>query len=134
MFNKTNGDLISLNSNENLSEVTIRLESFAKLNLKDELISVSVSNIESTLHMDSVMLLADFVTDEDTDYVPPTHILLNNVSMTLIDDKVSVPPLGLNIPLLFIKRDKSNQMNIIPLKTSESSENFVQIYIIVLKN
>ena len=120
VMNKVNNELIPINSNDNLSEVTVRLESYSKLNIKDELISVSVSNIESTLHMDSVLLLTDFITDEEMAYVPPTNILLNNVCFTLIDDKVSAPPLSLNIPRLFVKRDKSNQMNVLPLIKSKS--------------
>ena len=115
-----NKSIIDSNSSDNLSEVTLRLESYVKPDIKDELISVSVNHVESTLHMDTVMLLVDFVTDPDMAYVPPTHILVSDVRFTLIDDKVSVPPLCLNVPHLLIKRDRSNQMSVSPLSKSKT--------------
>ncbi|XP_054165286.1 bridge-like lipid transfer protein family member 3B [Oppia nitens] len=102
-------------ANPKTSEVLIRLESYAKLNSKDELVSVVANDVDVELHMDSVMLLNDFITDTDMVYVPPTNISVNNVCVTLVDDKVSTPPLVLNIEELFIERDKSNRMKIYPL-------------------
>ncbi|CAG2105474.1 unnamed protein product [Medioppia subpectinata] len=119
VVNNTNNTLNSANSMS--SEVKLRLESFAKLNLKDELISVLVNNLELTLHMDSVMLLNDFITDPDMAYVPPTNILLNNVCITLMDDKVSAPPLALKVPHLSVQRDRYNQMTVTPLNTNVSA-------------
>ncbi len=107
-----------MNPSENPSSVCARIEAFAKPNTKDELISLVVSNIDCTLHKDTVLQLADFITDEEMAYVPPTNILLNKLCFTLIDDKVSAPPLSLNIPYCLIERDKSNQLKVSPLSQS----------------
>lgn len=89
--------------------LTIRIDSFNKGTLKDELISVFVQNVEQTLNKDTIDLVVDFFTDKFADKVAPTAILVENLKFKLVDDSVRIPPMLFQVPKLKLARNKENK-------------------------
>lgn len=91
------------------NHVTLRIDSFSKGTLKDELISVFVSNLKKSLNKVSIDMLVDFFNDDINERVAPMAILLQNVDFKIIDCSVRVPPMVFNVPKLGLSRNKENR-------------------------
>lgn len=95
--------------NKSENRITLRIDSFSKGTLKDELISVFVSNLKKSLNKISIDMLVDFFNDDINERVAPMAILLQNVDFKIIDCSVRVPPMVFNVPKLGLTRNKENR-------------------------
>lgn len=94
------------------NSIIVRIDSFNKGTLRDELISVFVQNLNEHLNKQTIDLIVDFFNDNIADKVAPTAILLENVCFQIIDNLVRVPPMFITIPKLKLSRNKENKWNI----------------------
>ncbi|OTF69564.1 UHRF1-binding protein 1-like protein [Euroglyphus maynei] len=93
----------------NYNQVTLRIDSYSKGTIKDELISVHVNGICQSLNKQTIDLLVDFFNDNITEHVAPLAILMENVKFRIIDHSVRVPPILFTVPQLAIDRNRENK-------------------------
>lgn len=106
--------------NERL-RLTLRIDSFNKGTLRDEMISVRVQNLSQSLNKKTIDLIVDFFQDNIADKPAPTAIMLENVKVKIIDDSVRMPPAEFTIPKLKLVRNKENKW-VVDLETSLPKE------------
>ncbi|KPM08664.1 UHRF1-binding protein 1-like protein [Sarcoptes scabiei] len=91
------------------NRLILRIDSFNKGTLKEELISIFVKNINEQLDKKTIDSLIEFLQDNITEKTSPMAILMQNVQFKIIDHSVRVPPMLFNIPLLAMSRNKENK-------------------------
>ncbi|KAH7642845.1 uhrf1-binding protein 1-like protein [Dermatophagoides farinae] len=109
---------VTINNNDNddddeqqksNNQITLRIDSYSKGTIKDELISVYVNNLCESLNKETIDMIVDFFNDKITEHVAPLAILVANVKFRIIDHSVRVPPILFTIPQLAINRNRDNK-------------------------
>lgn len=96
-------------SNASGRRLTLRIDSFSKGTLRDEMISVKIKNLAQSLNKVTIDAVVDFFNDPYADKVAPTAVLLEAVQIQIIDPSMRISTVGLQVPWLKLAREKDNK-------------------------
>lgn len=91
------------------SRITVRIDSFTKGTLRDEMIGVRVCQLKQSLNKETIDLIVDFFNDKHVEKVAPTSIVLENVQFKIVDAQMRIPDAQFSVPKLMLARNKENK-------------------------
>lgn len=94
--------------------VTLRIDAFNKGTLRDEMISVRLQHLPLTLQKETIDLVVDFFNDQVAEKAAPTAVLLEGLTLKIIDRSVRMPPVVFTVPRLKLARNKENKWIVEP--------------------